>query len=134
MTEADWQETFRRTRAGYHRALAGLVSAGNDVVGDHVLNEPWRLADLLEVCKDVPTLLVHLTASEAELRQRERARGDRQAGTALLQRSQVFVHGDCDLELDTTGRAPSDLAVQVGSAVENWPHTTAFDRLRTVAH
>ncbi|MGD0240643.1 MAG: hypothetical protein ABSB59_09975 [Streptosporangiaceae bacterium] len=38
-----------RTRAGFHRAVAGLAAAGNDVVADHVLSEPWRLLDCLAV-------------------------------------------------------------------------------------
>ena len=44
---AELAEMLRRTRAGYHRAVAGMAAAGNNVVMDHVLAEPWRLADCL---------------------------------------------------------------------------------------
>ncbi len=37
---------LRRTRAGFHRAVAGMAQAGNDVVVDHVLSEPWRAGRL----------------------------------------------------------------------------------------
>ncbi|WP_425303565.1 phosphotransferase-like protein [Nocardia wallacei] len=30
-----------------HRAVAAMASAGNDIVMDHVLSEPWRLRDCL---------------------------------------------------------------------------------------
>jgi chloramphenicol 3-O phosphotransferase len=33
-----------RTRAGFHRAVAGMAHAGNDIVADCVLSEPWRLS------------------------------------------------------------------------------------------
>jgi chloramphenicol 3-O phosphotransferase len=34
-----------RTRAGFHRAVAGMAEAGNDLVVDYVLSERWRLLD-----------------------------------------------------------------------------------------
>ena len=37
------------TRAGFHRAVAGMAEAGNYVIADHVLSERWRLRDCLEV-------------------------------------------------------------------------------------
>lgn len=38
-------EVLHRTRAGFHRAVAGMALAGNNIVMDHVLSEPWRLTD-----------------------------------------------------------------------------------------
>lgn len=125
-----WQDVFGRSRAGYHRMLAGLASAGNDVVGDHVLGEPCRIADLLEVLDGIPVLLVHVTASLDELERRERTRGDRVIGTARAQHEIVFAHGDCDLTLDTTDVVPTANARRLTSLVESWPDTTAFDRMR----
>ncbi|MBN3511982.1 AAA family ATPase [Mycolicibacterium septicum] len=49
LDEASLTEVLRRTRAGFHRAVRGMASAGNNIVMDHVLSEPWRLADLLTV-------------------------------------------------------------------------------------
>lgn len=126
----DWQQVFRRTRAGYHRVLAGLAAAGNDVVGDHVLSEPWRIADLLNVLDGTPALLVHVTAPLEELERRERARGDREVGAARLQYEAVFAHGDCDLLLDTSGLTARQAAARVRDLIEAWPQGTAFDRLR----
>jgi chloramphenicol 3-O-phosphotransferase len=43
LDDAALAAVLTRTRAGFHRAVAGLAEAGNDVVMDHVLSEPWRL-------------------------------------------------------------------------------------------
>lgn len=53
---------LRRTRLGYHRAVAALASVGNDVIMDYPLSEPWRLANLLDVLDgyDVTLVDVHL--------------------------------------------------------------------------
>ncbi len=63
LTDRQWHDVFHRTRAAYHRALAGAASSGMDVLGDHVLNEPWRLDDLLRLTVGIDVLLVHVTCS-----------------------------------------------------------------------
>jgi chloramphenicol 3-O phosphotransferase len=45
LAEAEVGEMLRRTRLGYHRAVAALVSVGNDVIMDYPLSERWRLDD-----------------------------------------------------------------------------------------
>src|ERR1700755_1626848 len=49
LSPREWNDVFRRTRSAYHRALAGAVASGCDVIGDHVLSETWRLDDLLRL-------------------------------------------------------------------------------------
>lgn len=49
---------LRRTRLGYHRAVAAPACAGNDVLMDYPLSEPWRLADLLDVLETYDVTLV----------------------------------------------------------------------------
>jgi chloramphenicol 3-O phosphotransferase len=46
---AELDAVLARTRAGFHRAVAGMAEAGNDLVVDHVLSEQWRLLDCLAV-------------------------------------------------------------------------------------
>jgi chloramphenicol 3-O-phosphotransferase len=41
--------SHERTVLGFHRAVAGMVAAGNDIVMDHILGERRRLADRLSV-------------------------------------------------------------------------------------
>lgn len=40
LAPGDLPALLRRTRAGFHRAVAGMAAAGNDIVIDHVLSEP----------------------------------------------------------------------------------------------
>ena len=129
LTPRQWNDVFRRTRAAYHRALAGATASGCDVIGDHVLSEPWRLDDLLRLTPGLDVLLVHVTCSPTELRRRERARGDRDPGTALVQQRQVFQHGDCDLEVDTT-YGPDEPTAALLELIRRPPSSRAFDRLR----
>jgi len=129
LTHREWNDVFRRTRAAYHRALAGAVASGCDVIGDHVLNEPWRLDDLLRLTPGLDVLLVHVTCSDTELRRREKARGERDPGAAIIQRRQVFQHGDCDLTVDTT-YGPDEPTAALLELIRRPPTDRAFDRLR----
>jgi chloramphenicol 3-O phosphotransferase len=129
LTPRQWNDVFRRTRAAYHRALTGAVASGCDVLGDHVLSEPWRLDDLLRLTEGLDVLLVHVTCSPAELRRREKARGDRDPKAAVTQQRQVFQHGDCDLTVDTT-YGPDEPTAALLELIRKPPTDRAFDRLR----
>jgi chloramphenicol 3-O phosphotransferase len=129
LTPRQWNDVRRRTLAAYHRALAGAVASGCDVLGDHVLSEPWRLDDLLRLTEGMDVLLVHVTCSPAELRRREKARGERDPRTAVTQQRQAFQHGDCDLTVDTT-YGPDEPTAALLELIRKPPADRAFDRLR----
>jgi chloramphenicol 3-O phosphotransferase len=129
LTDRQWHDVFHRTRAAYHRALVGAASSGCDVLGDHVLSEPWRLDDLLRLSVGLDVLLVHVTCSPKELQRREKLRGDREARTAISQSRLVFQHGDCDLTVDTT-YGPDEPTAALLDLIRNPPAERAFDRLR----
>ncbi len=129
LDDAGVAETLRRTRAGFHRAVAGMAEAGNDVIMDHVLSEPWRLADCLVLFRPFPVLLVGVYCDPAELTRREQARGDRPPGTAAAQVDQVHRHGTYDLIVDTTHRTAADCAAEILRALERPPEPSAFRRL-----
>lgn len=76
-----------RTRAGFHRAVAGMAEAGNDLVVDYVLSEQWRLLDCLAVLDGLDVIFVGVRCSARELGRRERVRGDRETGQATAQLS-----------------------------------------------
>jgi len=120
-----------RTRAGFHRAAAGMARAGNDIIVDHVLSEPWRLLDCLEVMKGLDVVFVGVRCPAAELTRREQARGDRDPGTAAAQQERVHEHGDYDLECDTASTSARDCALAIGDLVARGPAPRAFDRLRS---
>jgi chloramphenicol 3-O phosphotransferase len=129
LTPRQRNDVLRRTRAAYHRALTGAVTSGCDVLGDHVLNEPWRLDDLLRLTPGLDVLLVHVTCSPTELKRREKARGARDPGAALVEQRLVFQHGDCDLAVDTT-YGPDEPTAALLQLIREPPADRAFDRLR----
>jgi chloramphenicol 3-O phosphotransferase len=120
--------TLRRTRLGYHRAVAAVASAGNDVIMDYPLSEPWRLRDLLDTLSGYDVVLGDVRCDADELDRREGARADRPAGLARSQR--VFDHDDRDLAVDTTRTDPEACAVVVVTGLRALGPGRAFERLR----
>ena len=129
LDDAEIDAMLRRTRLGYHRAVAGLASAGNDVIMDYPLSERWRLDDLLDTLHDFDVTLVEVRCSADELDRRERARGDRPAGLARSQ-TLVYAHGDRDIVVDTTTASPAACAAVIAGALGDLPEPKAFDRFR----
>lgn len=119
---------LRRTRLGYHRAVAGLASVGNDAIMDYPLSEPWRLNDLLNVLDGYDVTLVDVHCDPDELDRRERARGDRPVGLARSQN--VFRHEDRDLVVDTTHTSAETCASAIADRLAALRPPKAFDRLR----
>src|SRR5690242_15266810 len=131
LDEAALAAVLTRTRAGFHRAVAGLAEAGNDVVMDHALSEPWRLLDCLAVMAGYRVVFVGVRFAPAELERRERECGDRTPGMAVAQEPLVHAHGRYDVECDTTEASPYDCAVRVRDFLRAGQEPTAFDRLRS---
>ena len=128
LDDAGVQAMLTRTRRGYHRTVAALASAGNDVIMDYPLSEPWRLADLLVVLDGFDVTLVDVVCSPDALERRELSRGDRPVGLAASQR--VFEHTDRDLTVDTTTSSAVESAESIVSRLDTLPRPKAFDRLR----
>lgn len=122
------EEMLHRTRMGYHRAVAGLASVGNDVIMDYPLSEPWRLEDLLDVLDGYDVTVVDVRCDPGELDRRELARGDRPVGLAPSQR--VFRHDDRDVTVDTTHTSPEACAITIADKLAALGPSKAFDRLR----
>ncbi|MFE9457730.1 chloramphenicol phosphotransferase CPT family protein [Streptomyces californicus] len=121
---------LRRTRMGFHRSIAAMADAGNDLVVDHVLSEPWRLLDCLAVLRPENVLFVGVHCPPQELARREKARGDRPSGLAEHQFDLVHTHGDYDVECDTSTARPRECAQRIKEALAHAPRPTAFSRLR----
>jgi chloramphenicol 3-O phosphotransferase len=131
----DWTDdtflpVFQRTVLGFHRAVAGMASAGNDVVVDHVLGERWRLADCLTIFDGFPVLFVGIRCSLPELERRERERGNRTVGRAAVQFPLVHQHGIYDLEVDSERHTPAECASLIRTRLHDAP-PAAFNQLRS---
>ncbi|MEU6575755.1 AAA family ATPase [Streptomyces sp. NPDC046805] len=123
-------EILHRTWQGFHRAIAGMAGAGNNVVVDHVLSADWRLADCLAVLDPRDVVFVGVRCPLAELERRERERGDRPSGLAARQWKQVHAHGVYDIECDTSRSDPLECAHLIRDFLPGRPAPTAFERLR----
>ncbi|WP_260848656.1 chloramphenicol phosphotransferase CPT family protein [Streptomyces sp. SLBN-118] len=130
LTEEQLHVVLRHTWMGFHRAVAGMAAAGNTVVVDHVLSEPWRLRDCLALFPPQDVVLVGVHCPLPELERREQARGDRPPGLAARQINQVHGHGTYDIECDTGSTSPLDCARQIKTFLPRRPAPTAFERLR----
>jgi chloramphenicol 3-O phosphotransferase len=85
--------------SGFHRSVAGFVTAGNNVILEHIIDtEGWlgELAGLLAGC-DVFMVGVHCPLDE--LQRREAARGDRPRGSAEADYNSIHkgMRYDCEL-------------------------------------
>jgi chloramphenicol 3-O phosphotransferase len=132
LSPAELDVVLARTRAGFHRAVAGMASAGNNVVVDHILSERWRLLDCLSVLAGFDVVFVGVSCDPAELARRERLRGDREPGLAQAQQELVHAHGCYDIECDTTTTSPLDCAGRIRDFLARPDPPTAFEELRTM--
>ncbi|MER5941106.1 AAA family ATPase [Streptomyces sp. NPDC001928] len=121
---------LHRTWQGFHRAVAGMAAAGNNVVVDHVLSAEWRLRDCLSLFVPQDVVLVKVHCDPAELERRERERGDRPPGLAAGQLARVHAHGVYDLECDTGRSTPQECARHIKEFLARRPSPTAFEQLR----
>jgi chloramphenicol 3-O phosphotransferase len=126
----DVADTLRRTRAGFHRAVAGMAAGGNDVIMDHVFNEPWRLSDCVNLFHPFRVFFVGVRCSVEELERRELARGDRGVGNAAAQIDSVHTPGVYDLECETDNATPRECALEIAESLRSVREPRAFQRLR----
>lgn len=122
-------QLLRRTWMGFHRAVAGMAAAGNNVVVDHVLSEEWRLRDCLALFPARDVVLVGVRCPLEELERRERERGGRPVGLAARQYHQVHAHGLYDVECDTSMAGAVDCALKISEFLPRPTAATAFERL-----
>lgn len=129
LTRPELESLFKRTRQGYHRAVSGMARAGNSIVADHVLSEPWRLVDILEQWAGLDVTMVGVHCRLEELNRRESARGDREPGTAASQFDVVHAGVDYDCDVDTSALSARECALKIKQIVNDRPTPGAFDRL-----
>lgn len=129
LPQPELEAILKRTRQGYHRAVAGMARAGNSVVADHVLSEPWRFADIREQWGELDVTMVGVHCPLEELNRRESARGDRERGTAASQFRVVHAGVEYDCEVDTSARSARECASEIQQIVQTRDRPGAFDRL-----
>lgn len=121
---------LEKTVLGFHRVVAGLADAGNDIVVDHVLRERHWLRDCLTVLRDHEVVFVGVHCPLEELNRRERERGDRRIGRAAYHFDRVHAHGVYDVECDTSVSSPLECALQIKDFLDRGRSPSAFRELR----
>jgi chloramphenicol 3-O phosphotransferase len=130
IADADLQAEIDRTAKGFHRAVAGMAAAGNNLVVDYPLSRRWRLLDLLDLLVPENTVLVGVRCPLLELERREIERGDRQLGIAAMQYGAVHSHDLHDLDVDTSVHSARECALRIRDVLLDLPRPTAFETLR----
>jgi chloramphenicol 3-O phosphotransferase len=123
-------DVLERTVRGFHRVVAGMAAAGNDVVVDHVLRESHWLRDCLTLLKDEEVVFVGVRCPLDEVVRRERERGDRQIGRAAYHFDRVHAHGVYDVECDTSVSTPEQCAFQIKEFLDDGQSPSAFKELQ----
>jgi chloramphenicol 3-O phosphotransferase len=114
---------------GFHRAVAGLLEAGNDLLVDHVLIEPEWLQQCIDLFKGRHVLFVGLDCPLEVLEEREKHRDVRRQGFARAQFNRIHAEKIYDIRVDTSVASPEACATAIAACfAQQTP--TAFDTLR----
>lgn len=104
-----WADHSAAFFEGYHRSVAAIADAGNNVIIEHILDTPGWHERLQELLAPHRVIFVGLHVALAELNRREAARGDREVGSAEADFHSVHKGLRYDLELDTGGDLPGNV-------------------------
>ena len=121
-------ELDRWLAEAWYRTVAGLVSAGFDVIVEDIILESYRLDAALRLLAPLDVTFVAVRCPLDVAVQRERDRGDRDIG--LVVRQFELVHADriYDCEIDTTTLAPQTCVAAIREIVEDGG-VRAFDEM-----
>jgi chloramphenicol 3-O phosphotransferase len=110
---------------GFHRSVAAFADAGNNLILEHILDTPGWAEQLARLLAPHELLLVGLHCSVEELNRREKARGNRQPGSAEADYQSIHRGLAYDLELD----AENDLEDNIERVLRRWREPRARSAL-----
>ena len=118
--------------SGFHRSVAALALAGNNVLVDHILQDAGSLEECVEQWLGFEVLFVGVKCPLPIAEQREKERGNRTIGTVRTQFDVVHAHGLYDLEIDTSNLTVSECITRIIEAVYAKPNKSAFHELARI--
>ncbi len=124
-------EAFPTLLAGFNASTAAIARAGNNVIVDHVLQEPSWVAPFVEAFDGLRVVFVGVCCPLDVLEAREKERGDRQIGTARYQYDRVYANKNYDVEVDTSQMSVEECVSVIRGVVNSDTQPTAFNLLRT---
>ena len=115
--------------SGFHRSVAALAQAGNNVLVDHLLQEDGWLQECVERWAGCDVLFVGIRCPLEIAEQREKERGDRNIGTARYQFERVHAHDLYDIEIDTSRLRVDECVTRIIERIHVKPQESAFQKL-----
>ncbi|PIN75194.1 hypothetical protein COV17_04105 [Candidatus Woesearchaeota archaeon CG10_big_fil_rev_8_21_14_0_10_36_11] len=104
----------------FHDELAKRVSAGENVVIDHFLQEPHWAEDFADKFADYKVILIRIECPLDVLKLREKKRDDyRKEGTAEYHFNRVHINRQYDFEVNTASMPSVKCAEAIVSYLEN---------------
>ena len=127
-----WRTVRPRFFDGFHRCIAALAGADNDLIVEHVLEfAPW-LNDCVRLLAPFDVFFVGVHCSLEEMERRERERGDRQIGEGRAHLEDgVHTFGPYDFEVDTSQGSTQIIVDRIVNGLAVRPHPSAFQRMRS---
>jgi len=107
-------------RTGFHRCIAALASAGNNVIVDSIHRSDEHRAEGAALHHSLPAYFAGVYCPLHIAEQREQVRWDRRAGLARSQFHEVHAHGVYDIEVDASVVSPTS-----APAISNGASNTA---------
>lgn len=107
--EFDWKAARPAFFDGFHRSLAAYAGAGNNLVLEHILDTDGWLDDLVRLFAPFDVFFVGIHCPLPLLIAREKARGDRPAGSAEQDFHTIHVGKSYDHEVHTDGDAQENV-------------------------
>lgn len=124
-----WTVARPKFFAGFVGAVAAMSAAGNDLIVDVILETAWHRQQVAQSLAGHDLYVVGVHCDPAEIERREIQRGDRPLGEGRADLEQLRIHdlGGYDLDVDTTGREPADLAAGIVAAWNTRRTSVLFD-------
>lgn len=123
-----WKDYRARFFDGFHRSLVAYASAGNDLLLEHILEEPGWASALALMLEPFDVFFVGLHCELDELVRRETLRADRPVGSAADDFYRIHEGQRYDLEL-RSGVAVEENAAQLISAWVSRRAPSVFEAL-----
>jgi chloramphenicol 3-O phosphotransferase len=101
-----WQDHRKAVFDGFNAMVIACADAGNDLILEHILDDPAWIETLKTGLQDHDVFFVGVMCPVETLTWREAARGDRPKGSAAHDYARVHQGRRYDLELD--GRDPAE--------------------------
>jgi chloramphenicol 3-O phosphotransferase len=111
-----WADMRKAVFDGFNASLAAYAEAGNNLIIEHIFDNPEWVVDLKRLLSPFDVYFVGLHCDLDELTQRETKRRDRPIGSAEQDFNSVHIGRTYDIEVDGGASA----ALNVSTILEGW--------------